>query len=97
VTSTATKAPKPLSEILSESAKKGLGGGLPGMAAMVLQVGSLMWLRTTINYQYRHGTSTSVALRTLYREGGVLRCVESKMSNFCRSAKNLLFFLSLFV
>jgi len=73
VTSTASKAPKPLSEILSESAKKGLGGGLPGMAAMVLQVGSLMWLRTTINYQYRHGTSTSVALRTLYREGGVLR------------------------
>jgi hypothetical protein len=34
---------------------------------LLLQVLSLMWLRTTVNYQYRFGTSTSVALRTLYR------------------------------
>lgn len=39
----------------------------------VIQVGALMWLRTTINYQYRHGTSTTTALKTLYREGGVVR------------------------
>lgn len=32
-----------------------------------------MWLRTTVNYQYRFGTSTSVALRTLYKDGGVAR------------------------
>lgn len=32
-----------------------------------------MWLRTTVNYQYRYGTSTSVALRTLYADGGVAR------------------------
>lgn len=32
-----------------------------------------MWLRTTVNYQYRYGTSTSVALRTLYADGGIAR------------------------
>lgn len=32
-----------------------------------------MWLRTTVNYQYRYGTSTTVALRTLYADGGVAR------------------------
>lgn len=32
-----------------------------------------MWMRTTINYQYRYGTSTTTALKTLYREGGVVR------------------------
>lgn len=40
---------------------------------MSTQVLTLMWLRTTINYQYRYGTGTKEALRTLYREGGVLR------------------------
>jgi hypothetical protein len=32
-----------------------------------------MWLRTTMNYQYRYGTTTTEAIRTLYREGGVMR------------------------
>jgi hypothetical protein len=32
-----------------------------------------MWLRTTVNYQYRFGTSTGVALRTLYADGGIRR------------------------
>lgn len=41
--------------------------------AMPCQVVSLMWLRTTVNYQYRFGTSTGVALRTLYADGGVRR------------------------
>jgi len=44
-----------------------------GMVAMALQVVTLMWLRTTINYQYRFGTSTMVALRTLYADGGIPR------------------------
>lgn len=33
----------------------------------------MMWLRTTINYQYRYGTGTFTALKTLYADGGVLR------------------------
>jgi len=40
---------------------------------MVLQVILLMWLRTTINYQYKHGVDTRTALRRLYREGGLRR------------------------
>ena len=40
---------------------------------MSTQVLTLMWLRTTINYQYRYGTGTADALRTLYREGGMRR------------------------
>lgn len=45
--------PTPLSEVLRNAGKKALGGGIPGAAAMAIQVLSLMWLRTTVNYQYR--------------------------------------------
>jgi hypothetical protein len=37
------------------------------------QVLSLMWLRTTINYQYRHGGTMVGALKVLYAEGGIPR------------------------
>ncbi|KAF8752842.1 CAAX prenyl protease N-terminal, five membrane helices [Rhizoctonia solani] len=42
---------------LKGALKRALGGGLSGAAAMVLQVLTLMPLRTIMNYQYRHGTS----------------------------------------
>jgi hypothetical protein len=50
-----------------------LGGGLSGAAAMVLQVLLLMPFRTTINYQYRHGSSLTAATRALYQDGGLGR------------------------
>ncbi|CAI6327774.1 unnamed protein product [Periconia digitata] len=53
--------------------KRALGGGLTGAAAMVLQVALLMPMRTIMNYQYRHGTSFSVATKTLYSDGGIRR------------------------
>ena len=40
---------------------------------MGIQVLSLMWLRTTVNYQYRHGSSMTTAFKTLYRDGGIVR------------------------
>lgn len=40
---------------------------------MGIQVLSLMWLRTTVNYQYRHGSSMTTAFKTLYADGGVVR------------------------
>lgn len=40
---------------------------------LLLQVLALMWLRTTVNYQYRTGTSTRAALRALYADGGITR------------------------
>ena len=36
-------------EILAKAGKRALGGGVSGAAAMGLQVGGLMWLRTTMN------------------------------------------------
>ncbi|EOD34625.1 hypothetical protein EMIHUDRAFT_441194 [Emiliania huxleyi CCMP1516] len=60
-------------EIVYSASRKALGGGLSGAAAGVAQVILLMWLRTTMNYQYRHGSSTCAAMRTLYAHGGVSR------------------------
>eukprot|EP00053_Salpingoeca_punica_P008269 m.74654 g.74654 ORF g.74654 m.74654 type:complete len:302 (+) comp14523_c0_seq3:196-1101(+) len=62
-----------LAATLKHAGKRALGGGLPGAAAMAVQVCSLMWLRTTMNYQYRYGTTTTEAIRTLYKQGGILR------------------------
>ena len=58
---------------LNSAFKRALGGGISGAAAMVMQVSSLMWLRTTMNYQYRYGTTTKEAMKHLYKEGGVRR------------------------
>ena len=40
---------------------------------MGCQVLSLMWLRTTMNYQYRYGTTTTQAIKSLYKDGGIER------------------------
>lgn len=58
---------------LKGALKRALGGGLSGAAAMILQVLLLMPIRTIMNYQYRHGTSTTTATKTLYRDGGIGR------------------------
>lgn len=59
--------------LFQKSLKRAFGGGISGSLAMVTQVCSLMWVRTTMNYQYRNGHTTSVALKNLYREGGIRR------------------------
>ena len=64
-----------LNQILYRAGKRGLGGGIPGAIAGAIQVLSLMWLRTIINYQCRYGTTFSQALRTLLHDGGVPRLV----------------------
>ncbi len=67
----AAQAAKPSAgEILQKAANRALSGGLAGAGAMVVQVSTLMWMRTTMNYQYRHGTSTLTAIKTLYADGG---------------------------
>jgi len=63
-----TVAKKSLGEILEHAGKRALSGGIPGMAAMAVQVFALMWMRTTINYQYRYGTTMAQAFATLYKE-----------------------------
>ena len=62
-----------LNDVVRDSARRALGGGLAGAAAMTVQVSTLMWMRTTVMYQYRYGSTTGEALRALYRQGGVRR------------------------
>ena len=64
---------EPFDVILAKAGRRALGGGLSGAAAGVAQVLLLMWLRTTMNYQYRHGTRAAETFRVLYAEGGVRR------------------------
>lgn len=59
--------------IIDKSAKRALGGGKAGASAAVVQVFSLMWLRTAMNYQYRYGGDLASSLRTLTSEGGIPR------------------------
>jgi Mitochondrial carrier protein len=58
---------------LSRARQKAISGGIGGFIAGVIQVVTLMWLRTTVNYQYRYGVSMFEALRELYRQGGIYR------------------------
>lgn len=60
-------------DVLRESWRRALGGGLAGAMAMVVQVTTLMWVRTTVMFQYRYGSTTSEAMRQLYRQGGFRR------------------------
>lgn len=60
-------------EILEKAAKRALGGGKAGASAAVIQICSLMWLRTAMNYQYRYGGTLFSSLKTLYEEDGINR------------------------
>lgn len=72
-----TEKPNPpqmtLSQILRKAGRIGIGGGVPGAIAGVVQVISLMWLRTVTSYQCRYGTTLHQAIITLYRDGGIQR------------------------
>jgi len=46
-----TQKDQSMSEILRNAGKRALGGGTAGAVAMVVNVSSLMWMRTTVNYQ----------------------------------------------
>jgi len=73
-----------------------LKGGFAGAAAMTINVCALMWIRTTIYYQYRYGTSTLVALKRLYGDGGIPRfyrglgpaLIQAPLSRFGDTAAN---------
>ena len=53
--------------------KKSVTSGLNGATAMTVQVGSLMWMRTIMNYQYRYGGKITDTVNLLYKDGGVRR------------------------
>jgi len=82
--------------VFMKAAKRAGQGGLAGAAAMAINVCSLMWIRTAINYQYRYGTSTRTAFKTLYAEGGIPRfyrglvpaLIQGPLSRFGDTAAN---------
>lgn len=90
--------PKPdtILAIFKKAGKRALGGGIPGAAAGLIQVVTLMWLRTIMNYQYRYGTGTISAIRTLYAQGGIKRfykgiqfaVIQGPLSRFGSTAAN---------
>lgn len=57
-------------EVIRPCSLSPLGSPSPGFPPQVL---SLMWLRTTVNYEYRYGGGMMNALRTLWAEGGIPR------------------------
>jgi len=83
-------------EVLNKAAASAVRGGTAGACAMGANVACLMWMRTTVNYQYRNGTSFPVALRTLYADGGIPRfyrgvlpaLIQGPLSRFGDTAAN---------
>ena len=60
-------------DVVQRSKEAAFRGGLYAASAGLIQVVSLMWLRTTVNYQYRYGVPMIKALKELYLQGGVMR------------------------
>lgn len=92
----ATKEPPTFKEIMNKAGASAVRGGTAGAVAMGANVACLMWMRTTINYQYRTGTTFPTALRTLYADGGIPRfyrgvlpaMVQGPLSRFGDTAAN---------
>jgi len=90
------KDPPTFEEIMNKAAKSAMRGGTAGAVAMGANVACLMWMRTTINYQYRNGTTFPKALRALYADGGIPRfyrgvlpaLVQGPLSRFGDTAAN---------
>uniref|UniRef100_A0A7S1LHF0 ADP,ATP carrier protein n=1 Tax=Alexandrium catenella TaxID=2925 RepID=A0A7S1LHF0_ALECA len=53
--------------------KKAFRSGSAGFVAGTIQVLAFMWLRTAMNFQYKHGGTLSEVLKKLHAEGGVAR------------------------
>jgi len=84
------------SEIMSNASKKALSGGLAGMGAQAINVLTLMWMRTIMNYQYRFGGTFMEVTSKLWAEGGIVRfyrglgpgLIQAPVSRFGDTAAN---------
>jgi len=56
--------------VMKKAKEDALRGGLAGAAAMCINVGALMWMRTTVNFQYKYGMGTMEAFKHIYNDGG---------------------------
>merc|ERR1719421_1168615 len=82
--------------VFDKAGKKALSGGVAGATMQGINVMSLMWMRTIMNYQYRYGGSFKEVVSRLYAEGGVPRfyrglapaLIQSPVSRFGDTAAN---------
>lgn len=94
--SAAIKPKVNFNEVMSKASSRAFRGGLAGFAAGVIQVGSFMWMRTAMNYQYANGGNMVSSIKALYKEGGVARLykgmsfaiIQAPMSRFGDTAMN---------
>ena len=83
--------------IFTKALNKSVNVGLAGYGAMTFQVGSLMWLRTTMNYQFKNGGTTLNTITKLYNDGGIRRfyrgvgfaLINAPISRFGDTAANM--------
>ncbi|KAL8430464.1 hypothetical protein ACSSS7_005908 [Eimeria intestinalis] len=95
--SSSRQQPQDMWAILSHAKSQAFKGGLAGASAQVFNVMTFMWLRTTMNYQYRHGGSALTVIRQLWNEGGLPRfyrglipaLLQSPLSRFGDTASNV--------
>eukprot|EP00591_Stephanopyxis_turris_P009670 CAMPEP_0195528600 /NCGR_PEP_ID=MMETSP0794_2-20130614/30806_1 /TAXON_ID=515487 /ORGANISM="Stephanopyxis turris, Strain CCMP 815" /LENGTH=300 /DNA_ID=CAMNT_0040659763 /DNA_START=56 /DNA_END=958 /DNA_ORIENTATION=- len=59
--------------VFDRALSRAMRGGVTGAAAQAVNVLSLMWLRTTMNYQMANGGTMFNTIRLLFKEGGVPR------------------------
>jgi hypothetical protein len=79
--------------IFQKATKRAIGGGKAGASAAVVQVLSLMWLRTSMNRQYRYGGDLVSSLKELWKEGGIPRLYQGlqfAMSVYSRTYYNIM-------
>lgn len=60
-------------QIARKAGRKAMNGGFAGVVAQAGNVCTLMWMRTVMNYQYRHGGAAVDVARKLWAEGGAAR------------------------
>jgi hypothetical protein len=84
-------------DVIEKSWKRAINGGQAGFLAMSGQVFSMMWIRTIINHQYRHGGGFIDTAKNLYKEGKIPRfyrglpfaLVQAPLSRFGDTAMNM--------
>lgn len=59
--------------VLITALRKALRSGSAGFLAGTVQVMAFMWLRTTMNYQYKNGGTFLEVLKKLWAQGGIRR------------------------
>lgn len=84
-------------EVLQKSSGAAFRGGIAGASAQAINVMTLMWMRTVMNYQYRYSGGFTEVVGKLYKEGGVPRLyrglipalMQAPLSRFGDTAANV--------